>query len=53
MGLPEHVDFEHNLVIPGDPYEDPIFVDARGNEITADEATAEGIEEETNEEADL
>lgn len=41
MGLPDHIDFEKNLAIPGDPYEDPVFVDENGEEITADEAVAE------------
>lgn len=41
MGLPDHIDFEKNLAIPGDPYEDPVFVDENGEEITADEAAAE------------
>lgn len=44
MGLPPHIDFEKNLAIPGDPYEDPIFVDENGEEITADEAVAEAEE---------
>jgi len=26
MGVPDHIDFERNLAIPGDPYEDPVFV---------------------------
>jgi hypothetical protein len=49
MGVPEHIDFNRNLAIPGNPYEDPVFVDEHGEEITADEATAEAEEEETNE----
>lgn len=44
MGLPDHIDFEKNLAIPGDPYEDPVFVDENGEEITADEAAAESEE---------
>ena len=44
MGLPDHIDFEKNLAIPGDPYEDPVFVDENGEEITADEAQAESEE---------
>lgn len=41
MGIPDHVDFEHNLAIPGDHYEDPVFVNKHGDEITTDEAVAE------------
>lgn len=30
MGIPEHIDFEHNLEMPGDVYEDPVFVNENG-----------------------
>jgi hypothetical protein len=41
MGIPDHVDFEHNLEMPGDVYEDPVFVNEHGEEITSNEAVAE------------
>jgi len=41
MGLPDHIDFEKNLEMSGDHYEDPVFVNNHGDEITTDEAVAE------------
>jgi len=34
MGLPQHIDFDHNVAIPGDPYEDPVFVNDAGYEVS-------------------
>jgi len=37
MGLPANVDMNANLVIPGDTWEDPVFVNDNGDEITDEE----------------
>jgi hypothetical protein len=30
MGVPDHIDFEHNIQYGGDHYEDPVFVNHEG-----------------------
>jgi len=30
MGINDHIDFNNNLEIPGEKYEDPVFVNEHG-----------------------
>lgn len=41
MGIPDHVNLDKNLVLPGDKYEDPVFVNDKGETVTSEEAVAE------------
>jgi len=43
VGIPEHINIDDNLLIEK-KYEDPVFVNNAGNEITASEAVAESEE---------
>jgi hypothetical protein len=43
VGIPEHVDVDNNLLI-GSKYEDPVFVNEDGKEVSANEAVAESEE---------
>jgi len=57
IGHPSDIDLEKNVVIPGDIYEDPVFVNDNGQEVSTNEAVAEsrvdhGVEHESNNEVD-
>jgi len=43
VGAPEHVNLDENLLVEK-KYEDPVFVNNHGQEITASEAVAESQE---------
>jgi len=43
VGIPDHVNVDENLLIEK-KYEDPVFVNSKGKEITANEAVAESEE---------
>jgi len=52
VGIPDHVNVDENLLIEK-KYEDPVFVNSKGKEITANEAVAESEEKQALDDGEL
>jgi len=52
IGLPDHVNLDENLTV-GSKYEDPVFVNEKGQEISATEAVAESEQQNALGDAEL